>query len=271
MVLKARAQATITEMVMPKATQCHQSAPGLVTWGTRVWKDVTYVAITPSKQGQAEIEIDAKLFYLPAPEGLTVTLNEDVMHRAIDRLVVARAALAAGKPHPALPWPGEQMAASIQPPFLAQLSELRGGRDGGGLSAWMYSRMWSDIAILNEWHRLFPKEDPLAVHERLWNTRLVCPFGGTYRWNEEWLTMVASEVGAPDDAREPVTVPAAFATIAALAAGIGFEELPNLDEARPAKPADPADDTPRGRRDARERVSIGLRARIEFTQAAIKP
>ena len=243
-----------------------QSAPGLVTWGTRMWKGITYVSVTPSKQGQAEI--DAKLFYLPAPEGLTVTLNEELMHRAIDRLVTAREALAAGKPHPALPWPGEQMAASVQPPFLAQLSELRDGRGGGGVSAWMMGRMWNDINILNEWHRLFPKEDPLAVHERLWNTRLVCPFGGTYRWNEKWLSMEATEVGAPDDSREPATVPAAFATIAALAAGIGFDELPSLDE---AKPAEPTNDTPRGRRNARERVSIGLRARIEITPAPVKP
>ena len=136
------------------------------------------------------------------------------------------------------------------------------------MSAWMMGRMWNDINILNEWHRLFPKEDPLAVHERLWNTRLVSPFGGTYRWNEEWLTMVATEVGAPDDEREPPTVPAAFATIAALAAGIGFDELPSLDE---AKPAEPIDDTSRGRRNARERVSIGLRARIEITPAPVKP
>lgn len=245
-----------------------QAAPGLVTWGNGTWKDVTYVTVAPSQQGRDALEVDAKLFYLPAPEGLTVTLNEGLMQRAIERLVAAREARAAGKPHPALPWPGEQLAASVQPPFLAQLSELRSGMTGGGVSAWMYGRLWSDIAILNEWHRLFPKEDPLAVHERLWNTRLVCPFGGTYRWNEEWLTMVATEVGAPDDPREPVTVPAAFAAIASLAAGIAFDELPGLDE---AKPADPADDTPRGRRAARERTSIGLRARIEITPTVVKP
>lgn len=245
-----------------------QSAPGLVTWGNGTWKDITYVTVAPSQQGRDALEVDAKLFYLPAPEGLTVTLNEGLMQRAIERLVAAREAKAAGKPHPSAPWPGDQMSASIQPPFLAQLSELRSGLSGGGVSSWMYGRTWSDIAILNEWHRLFPKEDPLAVHERLWNTRLVCPFGGTYRWNEDWLTMVATEVGAPDDPREPVTVPAAFAAIASLAAGVGFEELPGLDE---AKPADPADDTPRGRRAARERTSIGLRARIEITPAAVKP
>jgi hypothetical protein len=231
-----------------------QAAPGLVTWGTRMWKEVTYVVVSPSQQGRAEF--DAELFYLPAPEGLTITLNEGVMQRAIDRLVAARAA--AGKPDQASQWLGGKLAASVQPPFLAQLSELD---ERGGMRRWMDGRMGSDIAILNEWHRLFPQEDPVAVHERLWNTRLVCPYGGTYRWNEAWLTMEATAVGAPDDGRELPTYPAAFSPIASLSAGIAFDELPSQE---PPKPDAGQADERRGD----ERTSIGLRARLEIEPAA---
>jgi hypothetical protein len=236
------------------------AAPGMLVWGTHAWKDVTYVVVSPSAAGRGQIPTD--LYYLAAAEGLTITLDETVMQHAIERLVARRAALAAGGAGGLRPWVGDQVSAVMRPLFLAQLSAFE---PNGGVSTWMYARMWNDVAILNEWHRLFPDQDPLAVHERLWKTRLVCPFGGTYRWNEDHLSMEATAVDPiTDDAK--TVVPAAFAGIASLSAGFGIEPLPALDvDAPPAKAG------PHVARDMNDRsISIGLRARIEVESAAAK-
>ena len=234
------------------------SAPNLLTWTTNEWKGMTYVVVAPTQE--AGNGFNLRLFYLPAAEGLTLTVNETVMKNAIDRLIAKRAATTAGKPVPdQRPWLGEQMAAFIQPNFLVQLNELD---NRGRLSDWMDNRVNNDIAILNEWHRLFPKEDPVTVHQRLWNTTLTCPFGGTYRWNEATLSMESSVFGAAnEDYKGPVT-PAALAAIASINAGIAFEELPNLITAQP----DPND---RNNRRPGEPTTIGLRVRLEIEPATL--
>jgi hypothetical protein len=56
---------------------------------------------------------------------------------------------------------------------------------------------WSNIPILNEWKRLYPDQDPVELHARLWQTRLVCPGGGKYVWNDEWRTMESTLFGHP--------------------------------------------------------------------------
>ncbi len=36
-------------------------------------------------------------------------------------------------------------------------------------------RSWGNLIILNEWHRRFGNTPPVALHQRLWQTRLVWP------------------------------------------------------------------------------------------------
>jgi hypothetical protein len=237
-----------------------QSAPGLVSWSTRSWKDISYAVVSPSAENRNMFK-NAELLYLAAPEGLTITLSESVMHHAIERLAARRAAAAAGAPLPPQPWPGEQLAAGLELPFLGQLTTLNGEF---GLDFWMRQRINDDIAILNEWHRLFPGEDPLTVHQRLWGTRLICPLGGTYRWNEAWLSMESTALGAPDHNHMPESrLPAAFAAIAALRAGVGFTRLPDppLAGQQPAAELPPAPGT------RAWRTSLGLHTRLEIEAA----
>jgi len=106
------------------------SAPNLLTWTTNEWKGMSYAVVAPTQE--AGNGINVRLFYLTAAEGLTLTVNETVMKNAIDRLIAKRAAITAKTPVPdQRPWLGEQMAAFIQPDFLAQLNELN---DRGNLS-----------------------------------------------------------------------------------------------------------------------------------------
>jgi hypothetical protein len=228
-----------------------QASPGLVSWSTRSWKDIAYVVVSPGAGSRQSFK--AELLYLPAPEGLTITLSEAVMHHAIERLVAQRAAGAGTPPPP--PGPGEQLAAGLELPFLAQLSTLD---DGHGLVQWMRQRTYEHIAILNEWHRLFPGQDPELVHQRLWGTRLVCPFGGTYRWNKDWLSMESTALGAPDHEHPPASrLPAAFAALGALRCGVGFTRLPD-----PPAPEPPPAQTPMA-----GSTSIGLHTHVEIEPA----
>ena len=199
-----------------------QSAPGLMEWGTRTWKEVDYVIITPAARAGLGLGKDTHLYYLPAPEGLTVTCSEAVMQRAIERLVAARAA---GAVKPA-PWPGSHLALAADPAALRMAASLAGE---SGVQGWMQRRAWANLAILNEWRRRFPGEDPVAVHQRLWGVRLTSPAGGTYVWNERWLSMESSVFGLPAEPKAGAELPSGLDGIARITAGLSFEALPAAD------------------------------------------
>ena len=48
----------------------------------------------------------------------------------------------------------------------------------------------------------------MALHEQFWQTRLICPGGGQYVWNEEWQTMESTVYGCPAAPQEgPLAAP----------------------------------------------------------------
>lgn len=205
-------------------TMSGQAAPGLIEWGNGTYKEVPYVIISPTAQGRGMLgQVDAKLYYLAAPEGLTITLNEDLLKRVIDRIAAARTPAAEGKPTPPQPWPGTHAALGLDPAALRVLAAATGE---DGLRGWMQSLTWANIAILNEWKRLFPDQDPVAVHERLWGVRPVCPGGGAYVWNADWLSMESTVFGHPDAPKDGPALPSGLERIARITAGLGFELLP---------------------------------------------
>mgnify|MGYP001098909831 CR=1 FL=1 len=66
----------------------------------------------------------------------------------------------------------------------------------------MQEMSWSNLPILNEWKRLYPDQDPVKVHQRLWQVRLVDPAGGAYVWNEQYQTMESTKYGHPGAPKE---------------------------------------------------------------------
>lgn len=205
-------------------TMATQAAPGLVEWGTRNHQGIDYVVVTPSARSGLGLAPDTHLFYLPAPEGLTLTFNEPLMQRAIDRLLASRAP---GAPKPA-PWPGDHLALTADPAGLPLFAAIAGDR---GVRDWMQRRTWANIALLNEWKRLFPDQDPLAVHERLWGVRLTSPAGGTFTWNEKWLTMESTIFGHPGEPKAGPELPSGLSDLARISCGLGFEALPAAEAA----------------------------------------
>jgi hypothetical protein len=87
----------------------------------------------------------------------------------------------------------------------------------------MQARAWGNLPILNEWKRLYPTQDPVALHERYWQTRLVCPGGGKYVWNAEWQTMESTVYGHPGTPRRGPSSPPTLEEFAAADFGLTFE------------------------------------------------
>jgi hypothetical protein len=195
-----------------------QTAPGMTAWESLDYGGQSYVRVKPTEQAQGDLrglggDANMALYYAPSSAGLTVTLNEAVLKRAIDRRIARKAGdkksssntadyatKQAAKSAPPLPWLGDNLCLQVDRKMFDMLGSpsfsVLEGPDLLSDTA-MQLRSWSNLPILNEWKRLFPKEDPVKVHERLWHITLICPGGGKYVWNDQWHTMESTVYGHP--------------------------------------------------------------------------
>jgi len=172
-----------------------QSAPGMTVWQTVEHNGKPYVKITGSQAMQQQGEF-AKLaiYYAATPQSLILTLNESLLKRALDRQSARETGNAAGENQ----WLGTNLCLKVDQQFLSTLE--RSAAEGQTASQQVLS--WNNLPILNEWKRLFPNEDPVKLHERFWQTKLVCPGGGAYVWNEKWHTMESTVYGHPGEPKK---------------------------------------------------------------------
>jgi hypothetical protein len=161
------------------------------------------------------------LFYSLSEVGLLLTFNEEVLKRHLDRVIARQEAARRGDapPIPTRPWLGE--SAGMQ--FNRKLLSVLGKSTGGDYRSLMQGRCWDNLPILNEWHRRFPDQDPVELHERIWRTRLVCPSGGVYVWNDAWQTMESTVYGHPGEPKRGPEVPPLFDSIEGGNLGLTFE------------------------------------------------
>ncbi len=139
--------------------------------------------------------------------------------RAIDRFSAAHggAAMHPAATRPAqIPVLGENVGAQITGAGFEKLALISDSAD-------IRARAWGNLPILNEWKRRFPGEEPVALHERLWQVRLVDPAGGAYQWNEALATMESTTYGCPEAPRRGPIVPPALQAIQRANFGITFE------------------------------------------------
>ena len=92
------------------------------------------------------------------------------------------------------------------------------------LSTLPRARSWGNLMILNEWHWRYGDTAPMAVHEQYWQTRLVCPGGGDYVWNEEFKTMESTVFGCPARPKQPASLATPLTKIKQLGMGLTFED-----------------------------------------------
>lgn len=213
-----------------------QSAPGMAVWETRTHNEQSYVRVTASETAKAEMGEDEGMkdlavYYAPTPRALIVTLNEEVLKRALDR-AAAKSAASATTPA-ATPTGAAPASPSVSLPNWAGSNlALRSGSTGLNILKTLYSesltqefqrRSWGNLPILNEWKQRFDQSDPVAFHQKVWSVRLVDPAGGSYVWNEELRTMESTTFGCPAKPRAAESVPDPLSDVRILDLGLTFE------------------------------------------------
>jgi hypothetical protein len=208
-----------------------QTAPGMTVWETLTRNERPYVKISPSEAMVADEEQlkGSAIYYAVTPGLLTVSLNEQMLHRALDRAAARKGAKEEGAtqaPSTSCPWSGENLCLKVGAQGMALLKQVRNlpevNRQYRGL---MQLRSWSNIPILNEWRRLIRDEkDPVKFHRRFWRTDLVCAGGGTYVWNETWQTMESTVCGCPAEPKDGIVWPPAIEALSEAEFGLTFED-----------------------------------------------
>lgn len=195
-----------------------QTVPGMTQWESLTYKDEPYVRISPTERARGIIgEVDRiSIYYYATGDCLVVTLSEDLLKSAIDRRLARKSGKAEEKPQP---WPGESAALRIDRGLLDRVLPALENE----YQTAMQTRAWGNLPILNEWRRRFPDADPIAFHEKQWQTRLVCPGGGKYVWNEKWQTYESTVYGHPGEPKAGPRVPPALSLFSGGEFGLTFE------------------------------------------------
>jgi len=169
------------------------AAPNYTKWSTRKHGETEYVRIEAGKDANDFLDTkDLALHYATLKGQLVLALSEDILKKAIDRSIARAEKKQLATPE--RPWLGKHMALQAHRDVFAILDTLDGG---DGYRGDLRERSWKNIPILNEWKRMFPDEDALAMHSVLTGIRLVCSGGGTYVWNDEFKTYESTAFGHP--------------------------------------------------------------------------
>jgi hypothetical protein len=198
-----------------------QTSPNMTTWENLEYHGQSYVKVTPHQEGNGGDEpTNLCVYYAAAPKSLVVTLSERVLKRALDRQQARQqAAAGTGDAAAARPWLGTNLCLQAGQEFAPILETAF--RDE--YRSRQQALCWDNLPILNEWKRLFPDQDPVKVHEQFWQTKLFCPGGGNYVWNEKWHTMESTVYGHPGEPKAGPKGIAALAGISGANLGLSFE------------------------------------------------
>ncbi|MCL2648591.1 MAG: hypothetical protein FWD61_16570 [Phycisphaerales bacterium] len=197
-----------------------QSSPGMTQWELRKYKDHPYTCIVVTNGGHGGPPAGTMLCYTIIDKSLTITLNEKLLQRVIDRGLDRQQAEKNGKPlAPAKPWLGSNLALRAD----RQILEMANALNRSDYEMAMQRSCWNNLPILNEWRRLYPDRDPVAVHEQLWNAKLTCPGGGKYVWNDKYQTMESTVYGHPGDPKPGPAAPPVLSHFSAADFGLTLE------------------------------------------------
>jgi hypothetical protein len=191
-----------------------QSAPQMTRWASLDYNGHAYVKISPAaparQTGPDDTETNWSVFYAVTPGSLTVTLNEDLLKRALDR----QAAPGSANPNP---WLGKSLGLQVQNKFIGVLLKAF----SENYQQHLQQLAWNNLPILNEWKRLYPGRDPVKLNQQIWGVKLVCPGGGSYVWNDAWHTMESTVFGHPGQPKTSSAAP--LPGVTGVNVGVTFE------------------------------------------------
>lgn len=191
----------------------NQSAPDLVDWSIRKHNKRSYVVVSGDDE---EFGTATAVYYAALPKALLISLDEDVLRRAIDR------ELAGPSKEDTVPLSaGRQLLLQTSPQFLVEVTEFLGS---GSIQQHQQRSSWRALPILNEWRKRFPDQDPLVVHRTTLGADLNCPGGKGYRWNAKAGTMESVAFGFPSAPRSDGKPLSLLADYGLLRAGLEFAD-----------------------------------------------
>ena len=137
-------------------------------------------------------------------------------------------------------WPGNPAGdagkSAAQPPNAAPVARLERGLHvdsrileiGNFLGRQQYQQQmqvqcWNNLPVLNQWKRLYPDRDPVAVHRPSLGRDALCPGGGKYVWNEKYQTMQSTVYGHPGEPKEGPLAPPVLSGFASGDFGLTLE------------------------------------------------
>jgi hypothetical protein len=216
-----------------------QTVPGMLVWETAESNGQAYVTVRYSEEGRNTFLRDfsnAGLCYAATPTTFIVSPNDALLRRALDRTAQRQKARSKGKEVPLSgePWLGKSVGVQAKQGALAVIQATF----QSNIEATMERRAWSNIPILNEWRQRYHETSPVAFHQRFWQTKLVCPGGGEYVWNEEFQTMESTVYGHPGQPRPPRTSVNILSDITSANFGLTFENDGLRAQAKMTRAAD---------------------------------
>ena len=143
-----------------------------------------------------------KFYYITLPDGFTLSGNESVIQRTIDRYIGRKknAAKAIDSEHP-----DEPLAEAPDPskPLRPQIAMNVTGIGAETMAQTNYRSglyrthqiVWSNLPILNYLRQRYPERDPSDVYRQMFGQKLIEPTGGQYVWNNSRSTYVSSHHG----------------------------------------------------------------------------
>ncbi|MFP6900557.1 MAG: hypothetical protein VCA36_06415, partial [Opitutales bacterium] len=180
-----------------------QTAPGMTEWTNHKHNGQGYVKIAPSGEVREDLAEegagDLALYYAPSTKLFTLTFDETVLKRAIDRQVAERKRRREKAPATQLPnWLGKSVSLVADKQIIAFIDAI--SRDH--ITREFRTRSFANLPILNEWRKL-GHENAVAYHEKTWHMELMCPGGGAYKWNKEFQTYESTVFGHPGEPKSP--------------------------------------------------------------------
>lgn len=192
---------------------------------SRTYRDQAYTRVAVTPAGEALLAEKMALHVANLSDAIVATISEETLHKAIDRrLDRARAGpanAAAKKPE------SSANSAESLPNAILEVDAL--ALDVGSQLAIFGDvrraqfASWKNLPILNHWKRTYPDRDPVEVHFQVFGTRLACPSGGKYVWNEELDSLESTAVGHPARPRVPRLDAPFLSSVQSASLGLTFE------------------------------------------------
>lgn len=190
--------------------KAEEAVPGLLVFETKEHQGRKYVKVRAAGDDPILGDLDVAFYYAIDSRRLVVTPSEAIVKRALE---------AKGAPTESRPWLGESAALRFDRRAMSFFESV----GAENYEDRIRTRAAMALPILDEWKRLFPDEDPVAVHERFFHERIVSHDGGPFEFDATRGAMTSSRLGdlaRPRRLEAPLPI---LPGIEAVDLGIGFE------------------------------------------------